>query len=86
MLDIGHGKCARGGVVQSSEISQISWRHQVAGDLLLMQREVRHAFANRVRDLCANLCANSAKRGESQWNEENVTVPVTLMTATLKRP
>ena len=50
---------------------------------LLMQHEVRHASANQAVDLCADLCANSAKRDESDKNQENVTAPVTLITAHL---
>ncbi len=51
-----------------------------------MQHEVRHASANQAVDLCADLCANSAKRAESEQNQENVPVLVTPTTATLRRP
>ncbi len=53
---------------------------------LLMQHEVRHASANQAVDLCADLCANSAKRAESEQNQENIPVLVTPITATLRRP
>ena len=72
-------------------------RGSVAGskcDLLLMQHEVGLRLApsltppaaNQVGDLCADLCANSAKRDESDKNQDNVAAPVTLITATLRRP
>ena len=51
-----------------------------------MQHEVRHASANQAVDLCADLCANSAKRAESEQNQENIPVLVTPITATLRCP
>ena len=71
---------------RNSLSKQVCYGTRAARYCMLMQHEVGRAGANRAADVCANLCANSAKRDESHKNQEGFTAPVTPITATLRRP